>query len=154
VSIGADALGIPGLTAHFTSAAAVEAFLPQAGAAGPLTADAIDPLLTDAGVLAGDALALALNLGFDAFDPDFSAICVALAELVVVEDSSPCLGWSVQQVMDQANAILAGAPATVTPDAIDGCVAAVNANFLGAVVEGGYLGSPNACALHTDAELV
>jgi hypothetical protein len=154
VSVGASALAIPGFSAHFTTALAVEAFLPQVGVAAPLTADATDPLLTDAGVLAGDSLALALNLGFDAFDPGFSASCVLLADLVVVDAASPCLGWSVQQVLDQANAILAGAPATVTPDEIDACVAAVNANFLGGLVEGGFLGHPNACAVHTPVALV
>ncbi len=50
-----------GYTARWTSAGAVEAYLPAGSTPGILTDDLINPLTTPAGVLAGQILALRLN---------------------------------------------------------------------------------------------
>ncbi|MCO5170139.1 MAG: hypothetical protein M9894_27715 [Planctomycetes bacterium] len=126
-----------GNTATFSSAAAIEAFLPAGGAAAPLARSHVDPLTTEAGVLAGQVVALTLSLGFDRVDPDFSRDPAALASLVVADPTSPCVGMTVQQVLDEANLVLAGLPARLTPSEATDAVAAVNENF----VDGEFLGA-------------
>lgn len=63
-------IGVPGAAGYslkFTSASAVEKFLPQGGAPGALKADATNPTSrTAAGVFAGQVLALAINVQFSA----------------------------------------------------------------------------------------
>lgn len=53
-----------GYTLEFTSASAIEAFLPQGGTAGVLDANGTDPTSSAAGVFAGQVLALQLNVDF------------------------------------------------------------------------------------------
>ena len=89
-------------TLTFTSASAISAFLPAKGKAAPLTSSATNPTKSDAGVLAGQVLALRLNV-------DFSNAGIkrfGLANLTVVRDR--LAGYTVAQVLSLANTVLGG----------------------------------------------
>ncbi len=118
-----------GFEATFTTAAAIEAFLPAGGPPGVLTADVTDPLSTAAGVLAGQLVAATLNVGFDAFDPAFGSDVTLLADLEFVDPASPCFGMTVQEVVDLGHDILGGCSTQLTPSQINACLTTINENF-------------------------
>lgn len=131
-----------GHTATFTTAAAIEAFLPAGGTPGTLGADYTNPTETNAGVLAGQVVALTLNVGFDLYDPDFSASATNLKDLVIVDTESPFEGWTVEEVLDEANDFLAGFGSSYTASQINECVDTINKNFKDGTVDNGFLGLP------------
>jgi hypothetical protein len=133
-------IGIEGeWRALFETSSDVEAFLPQGGEAAPLGQNYLNPLTTDAGVLAGQALSLKLSLGFDAYDPDFSGSDTPLSVLVL--NTGYCEGMSVQQVMHEADLVLAGM-GTFTPYEINECLDLINNNFVDGTTDRGYLECP------------
>jgi hypothetical protein len=131
-----------GHTATFTTAAAIEAFLPAGETAGTLVQNYTDPTTTSAGVLAGQVVALTLNVGFDLNDPDFSASATNLKDLVIVDTESPFKGWTVEEVLDEANDFLAGFGSSYTASQINECVDTINKNFENGTVDNGFLGLP------------
>jgi hypothetical protein len=138
VTIGLDS----GLTAKFTSAGAVLTILPQAGPASALGSSSLNP--TDlSNSLAGETLALTLNVDFDDHDSAFSSGITPLGNLMIADPASPCFGLPVRDVLALANQILAGqGDGTLTPDQALDCVRRVNVNFEDGVVDLGYLGLP------------
>jgi hypothetical protein len=83
----------------FTSAKAIENFLPQGGKPGKLTVSAVNPASSAAGVLAGQVLALTLNVGIYGFGGE-----------TVSAPGTPFDGKTVSQVLSVANAVLGGGP--------------------------------------------
>ena len=121
----------------FTSACNIKAFLPAGGSAGSLNASQTNPSNTAAGVFAGQVLALELNV-------DFSKKGITkqgLANLKVV--SGELAGYTVQQVLDLANAVLGGnssaLPKCLTLAELNCIVDAINNNFDGGTVAKGFL---------------
>lgn len=128
---GGLAVGDPaGYTATFQSSGAVEGFLPQGGTAASFFRSHVDPTSTEAGVLAGQAVALTLSVGFDQCDPGFGASPVLLRDLVVCNASSPCNGLTVGAVLHEVNAVLAGRPSPFTASEINACASRINENFV------------------------
>ena len=139
LTIGADAVGVEGFSATFSSSAAIEAFLPQGGKPGALKQDHQDPTSTEAGVLAGQVVALELSVGFDLADPEFGASDTLLGDLVVADAASPFVGMTVQQVLDEAHKILAGAESAFTASRVNEAVTAINENFVDGTAVGELL---------------
>jgi hypothetical protein len=83
----------------FTNAKAVEGFLPQGGKPGKLAVSAVNPGSSAAGVLAGQVLALTLNVGIYGFGGE-----------TVSAPGTPLDGKTVSQVLSVANAVLGGGP--------------------------------------------
>jgi hypothetical protein len=91
-------------TLTFTSQAAIQAFLPQGGTPGVLTASATNPTTSAAGVFAGQVLTLQLNVDFSSagiFRIGFGSLKL---------QSGPLAGWTVSQVLTAANIALGGGP--------------------------------------------
>lgn len=111
-----------------------------------LSTDATDPTTTDAGVLAGQVLALLLSVEFDLCDENFGASVENLANLVVDDptDVTVCDGMLVQDVLDAANGIISDAALfdDPTPSEINECVDSINNNFVDGTVVGTYLKLP------------
>ncbi|MDO8435922.1 MAG: SipW-dependent-type signal peptide-containing protein [bacterium] len=118
-----------GFTALFTDAEAVEDFLPAGGTPMPLGEDYIDPTDTEAGVLAGQTLALTLNVGFDLYDPDFAPSINNLGDYVINDSSVPCNGMTAQEVLDEANTILGGLSGSFSASDINDCATWINEKF-------------------------
>ena len=131
-----------GFSASFSTSAVVRDFLPEGGAPAAFTANHTDPTTTSpGGVLAGQALALTLSVEFDQCDANFGASNVELKDLVVDDDSSPCVDMTVQQVLDEGNAVLSGG-GTLTPAQINGCMDSINNNFVDGTSVGTFLALP------------
>ncbi len=124
-----------------TSAAAVDAFLPSG-----TTPRALNPgTLTNPGgsysnVLAGQVVALTMNVGMDNAIATFSSSTTPLRDLIVV--SGPMAGKTVGNVLAEANKVLGGEASAFSPSDINGIVDAINNNFDGGKVNLGYLACP------------
>jgi hypothetical protein len=92
-----------GFELTFTSAAAIQAFLPQGGKPAALTESATDPdeKIT---VFAGQVLALTLNVAFS----DAGILPAGLGSLILT--SGPATGKTVNEVLADANIALGGGP--------------------------------------------
>lgn len=131
-----------GFTAQFTSAAAVGAFLPQAGSAGSLGRNWVNPTAMG-NSLACNTLALAITVGFDTNIKNFAPGTQPLRELVVANPKHPCFGLTVGDVLARANRVLSGeADAEFTADVLDDCVLKINQTFQGGTIDLGFVGLP------------
>jgi hypothetical protein len=112
-------------TAKFTSASAIEVFLPSGGKPAALTQNYLNPVSIKNGVLAGQVLALRLNL-------DFSNAGITPSGLAPLKlTTTKLLGYTVAQVLTLANQVLGGAPppAGITISDINLAVTTINENF-------------------------
>jgi hypothetical protein len=156
--VGANAAGVSGNSANFNTAGAIECFLPQGGTSGAFSENYTDPAGipdtfgdcplresvqvnssdTSAGVLAGQVVALTLNVAFD-LPGSGGDSPIALADLIMVD--TVCEGMTVQEVLDEANKVLAGS-GSMTPSEINDCASKINENFVDGITEEGYLIAP------------
>lgn len=81
--------------------------------------------------LFGDVVALHLNMQYDAKVESFKTAATdhELAELVVADPESPCLGRTVAEVAAEADNVLGGCGSDYTPEEISLCVNAINDAF-------------------------
>jgi hypothetical protein len=119
----------------FTSASAIMNFLPQGGTAGKLTSNATNPAISSAGVLAGQVLALQLNVDFS----NKGVLPAGLANLKVAY--GPAAGLTVAQVLSSANAILGGdaLPSGFTYSGVVDILDSINKAFDSGTINTGYL---------------
>jgi hypothetical protein len=131
-----------GFTARFTAVAGVARFLPQVGPPAPIGGIFTNPPSL-ANAFAGNTLALALNVAFDARDDEFAPGVQPLGELVVADPRSPCFGLTVADVLSRANRVLSGdLTVEFTADQMNDCVLKINLNFQGGTIDQGYVGLP------------
>jgi hypothetical protein len=129
-----------GFTLMLTSAQAVTDYLPDGGTPVALTQNWVDPGNQAITVLAGQVTALTLSVGFDLYDPLFSLSPVNLQDLKVADPMSPYYGWTVAQVLAQANFILGGGAGS--PSQINQAVSLINQNFVDGTIDNGFLELP------------
>ena len=121
---------LQGYALTFTSAAAIEAFLPAGGTPGSLTSSQTDPTGdTGAGVFAGQVLAFALNLGFA--NCNLAGFCSNFGSLKIF--SGPFAGYTVENLFAVATSVLGGdlalLPEGITISDLNDAVDAINNNF-------------------------
>lgn len=92
-----------GFTIAFSGTGDITSFLPASGTPGVLTMDHTDPLATEAGVFAGQVLALAISVDMSN-DGDTPS---GLASLIV--GVGPCAGNTVGAILADAESVLGGA---------------------------------------------
>jgi hypothetical protein len=116
-----------GKTLTFTSASAIQAFLPQGGTPGVLTVSATNPTQSSANVFGGQVLALELNVDFS----DAGITGPGIGSLHV--KSGPLQGNTLQQVLALANQVLGGGalPAGLTVSGLNDVVDSINQSFDG-----------------------
>lgn len=130
-----------GFTINLTSAAAVEAFLPNGGKPRALTQHYVDPTTDDLkNTLAGHIVALTLNNHFDHFLEDFGEAEFLLCDLVLC--SGEFAGKSVQQVLNQANKALGGCESKLTVGEAVDLISGINENFIDGEIDNGFLCCP------------
>src|SRR5690606_16314787 len=88
---------------------------------------------------AGQTVALTLNIRFDEYVASFSPSTKKLGDMVVV--SGTFAGWSVYQVLAEANKALGGM-STYSAAEINGMVDGINNNYDGGKVDNGLLTCP------------
>lgn len=129
-----------GFNLTLTSASAVQAFLPSGGQPAALTADLENPT-GNQGSFAGNLTALALSLGFDAYDPEFSDSDFALANLVI--HSGTFEGLTVGELFVLASDVFGGCNTDYTPSQLNSAVDAINNAFSGGNSAGtSFVGCP------------
>ena len=126
-----------GYTLRFTNPMAITVFLPQGGKPGVLKANAVNPTNSNAGVFAGQVLALRLSV-------DFSNAGVTKSGLGALKVKSGKLaGYTVNQVLALANAVLGGTTSALPPGVsmsdLNNVVDAINNNFVDGTANLGYL---------------
>jgi hypothetical protein len=131
-------IGTPNTAGRYSiterSAAAIQNYLPQAGKSVPLTASYVDTS-AKLGNLAGDVLALELNVRFSAF----SVTKYGLGGLHVA--SGPLAGLTVDNVLTIANCVLGGGTTctTVKIENLTSAIKNINSNYLAGTVDNLYL---------------
>jgi hypothetical protein len=126
LTIGLDGEGLDSAT--WTDAQAVEQFLPTGGPVGPLGEDLVDPVDTPAGVLAGQILALKINVGLSCdsvfLDLGMTESSSCLGDYVIPEECpgddpadscSRFAGLTVAEFLDVADQALAGDSTVLEP---------------------------------------
>jgi hypothetical protein len=129
------------LKLRFTSAAAIQKFLPAGGKPGSLAgqspATLVDPTKSNAGVFAGHVLALKLSVSFS----DAMVLRQGLGDLKV--RTGPLAGKTVRQVLAEAERLLGGgAPAGgfgLNHSQMNDILAKINENFVDGKTDKGYL---------------
>ncbi|WP_309612800.1 T9SS type A sorting domain-containing protein [Flavobacterium sp.] len=118
-----------------TSSMAVRNFLPSGTTPRALNSGAlVDPGQTYRNVLAGQLVALTLNVGFDVYDANFSSNTLLLGDLSIL--SGPFQGMTVSQFLVVANATIGGAVTGYSPSQVNSTASTINEYF-----DGGHSGS-------------
>jgi hypothetical protein len=131
---------LSGYSALFDSSLAIQNFLPAGGPSGSFNKSYTNPTSTNAGTLAGQAVALTLSIGFDLHDPDFGASSYNLKDLLVV--SGDFLGWTVEEVLAEANRFLAGLGSAYSATQLNEVLNSINENFVDGNTNKGFLRLP------------
>lgn len=125
----------------FTSAAAVEEFLPSGGKPAPLAQSYVDPTTRELkNVLASHIVALTLNNHFDHFLEDFGESEYLLCDLVLC--SGEFSGKSVEFVLGHANDILGGCVSGFSLEEMIELLSDINENFVDGEIDNGFLCCP------------
>jgi len=123
-------IGKGDLTLEFTSAEAISDFFPTNGANIVLEEAMIDPMGSDIeSTIAGKALKIAITLGLDRAIEDFTASSIPLDKGYVVA-VGPFEGKSVKEVLDMANALMAGEEIEATDNEMKRVLAKINNELL------------------------
>jgi hypothetical protein len=128
-----------GKTLKFTSAQSVLRVLPGRRPGVAISKNMTDPTNYDSR-FGGSLIALALNLGFDYYDPQFSSSNTQLGELVITQ--GPFKGWTVDQLYDEAKQALAGCGTQQNTTDLGEALRKVNRNFKRGATNKGYLKCP------------
>ena len=127
---------------RITRANELDKFLPTVGASVPLPAGTlIDPGITYGNTLAGEVMALTLNVFYDSANTAFSAATTFLKDQVVI--SGPFATLNDRQVLNEANKYLGGCGSSYTSAQLLAAAIAINANYQNGTTDLGYLKCPN-----------
>ncbi|MFM9051148.1 MAG: T9SS type A sorting domain-containing protein, partial [Bacteroidota bacterium] len=127
-----------------TKSVEVDKFLPATGPIGTLpTGTLTDPRATYTNALAGEAVALTLNIVFDSANASFAPAVGQLRNLTVA--TGPFIGLTTRQVLRIANNFLGGCPnsPTYTAAQIYSALIEINRNFENGTIDRGYLVCPS-----------
>ena len=117
----------------------VQNLLPANGSSASLEENLINPG-TLHNHLAGEVVALKLNVVFDNFDENFCSSSIHLGELIV--SSGVFTGFSVNQVLLEAEKKLGGCDSEYSNQELRNAVKAINKNYENAIEDDGYLICP------------
>jgi len=137
-------IGLAGRSATWTTAAAVEAYLPAGGPSSVLPAgNLVNPTTNQLKKnIAGQVLTLSLSVGFDDADPNFSPSGTALRDYII--GSGPYAGMTVGAFLAIANTVLGTAGSTATEISnVQSTAENINENFVDGTTDNGYLNCPD-----------
>jgi hypothetical protein len=125
-------VGIPGAGGYsmkFTTATAVQDYLPTGGPANKLTADSVNPTSTSAGQFGGQVLALKLNIALS----DAGVTTTGFGDLIYCNAGDSLHGQTVRQILAAAETAIGGGalPAGYTYATLAGLCANLDLSFDG-----------------------
>ena len=126
-------------TVHFDSAQNVTDYLPGGSGPAVLDQDYVNPT-EKISILVAQVTAMALNVGFDAYDPDFNASDFPFADLVISHGDFE--GWSVAEFLALAEEVLGGCNDDYSPSQINSLLSAINGSYQDVGTNGGWLECP------------
>ncbi|WP_264520711.1 hypothetical protein [Flavobacterium sp. N1994] len=138
-------IGCGSNTLTFTSSSAVANYLPAGGSPAVLNGSATDPT-TSRGVLSSQVLAIALAVGFDVYDPNFSTSSTSFGSLTI--KSGTFAGMSIANFLQLANNVLGGCSTQYSLSAINDAATAINQNFDNGTVDNGYINCSRGISLN------
>lgn len=131
---------------RLTTAAAVGAFLPAYGTVSLLpTGTLTDPGTSYNNNLAAELVALKLSMRFDEMHPTFSPSTALLKDMVIT--TGPFAGWTVHQLVTQADAELGGCSSTHGLNTINAALLNINYNHYQGAPGNGFLTCPSAASI-------
>ena len=133
-------------TLSLTSAQAVTNFLPSGGQPGMLPAGSMTDPTSYGNVFAGQLVALTISVGLDWNDPDFGT-GGNLADAVI--NTGMFQGWTVQQLLDEANSLIGGCGSNYSASQLSDALAMVNENFVDGDTDEGNLDCPPTIGLRS-----
>ncbi len=107
----------------------IKSFLPAEGNENSLDKSCTNPKNTRAGKLAGELIALTLNVAYDDAIPSFSAPENHIGDMTIQLVSSPFYGLTVRQFLAVANNVLGGCSSTYTASQVCNMAKKINENF-------------------------
>ncbi len=134
-------------TLTFTSSEAIADYLPAGGSAVLLSGNVVDPT-TSYGVLSSQLIAITLAVGFDVYDPNFSASTSSFGSLTI--KSGTFAGMSVASFLQLANNIIGGCSNQYSLSAINEAATAINENFDNGTVDNGFLNCSRGISLNIE----
>lgn len=134
-------VGACGKTLHLSSAAAVCDFLPSGSTPKSLTISLVNPGTSYKNVLAGQLVALTLSVGFDGYDANFGSSASSLGSQII--NSGTFAGWSVQDLLDEANKKLGGCASAYSASQLNNALSSINQNYVDGTTDNGFLSCPN-----------
>ncbi|MBA5792418.1 MULTISPECIES: T9SS type A sorting domain-containing protein [unclassified Flavobacterium] len=134
-------IGAAGNILKLTTAKAVDDFLPSGSTPRALNNGVLmNPGSNYKNVLAGQVVALTLNVGFDYANPSFSSSTTYLGNLVIT--SGIFSGFTVNQVLTEANNVLGGLSSIYTASQMNEIIDGINNNYDNGNVNLGLLACP------------
>ena len=139
-------------TLTFTSSQAVEDFLPSGGTPALLSGVIVDPAGSINNTLASQVLAVALAVGFDAYDADFASSTTGFGSLPIL--SGAHAGMTVADFLAYANQVIGGCVEGDLSD-LNATATAINEDFDNGTVDQGYLecNSNRSYSLHINSNV-
>ncbi len=137
---------------RLTTWQAVKAYLPVSGSPGLLPIGIqVNPTSTN-NSFSGQLVALTLNIRFDDWDPNFSSSSTHLKALIVA--SGTFMGWTVQQVFDEANKKIGGCVSSYTLSQLTTVLDLINNNYTNGTINNGFLNCPPTTRFENPGALV
>jgi hypothetical protein len=130
-------------TITLTSALAISNFLPQGGTPSALTKSYVNPTNTPKSssnpknTLASHVTALTLSTGFDLWDENFGESTSHLINSKIT--TGTFAGWTVSQVLAEANKVLGGCASTYTASQLTEVLSAINECYVDGTTNTGFL---------------
>lgn len=126
---------------RLTTATAVGSFLPTYGSVAMLPSGTLtNPGASYSNTFAGELIALKLSIRFDEMNSAFSPASVLLKNMVI--SSGAFAGWTVQQLVNQADQAIGGCSSAYGINALNSALMTINLNYYQGASGNGYLVCP------------
>lgn len=134
-------VGCPaGYNLTLNSSNAVDDFIPSSGQPMVLLQSWTNPGGKLSNTLVGEVVALSISVAFDSYMPNFGAANQNLGKMEVM--AGPFQGWTVNQVLAEANNAIGGCGTQHTISEIYDTLKKINHNYTGGTVDNGFLTCP------------
>ena len=126
---------------RFTSAQAITDYMPAGGEPSVLAQSFTNPATENLkNTLVDHVIAATLSTGFDVYDPNFGQAGINLGQMVI--KSGTFQGWTVNQVLAEANKVLGGCGGSYSAKELNDALGKVNENYVDGKGDKGFLVCP------------
>jgi hypothetical protein len=121
-------IGCNGNTLTLTSSHAVQQFLPSGGTPAVLSGNSVDPIGSEfKNTAASQLIGVKLALGFDTYDPNFSASTSSFGDATITQ--GPFSGMTVNQFLAAADQVIGGCSTAFSISDVNETASAINESY-------------------------